>query len=130
MQWTEIRRAYPDQWLVVEALEAHTIPDQQRQFDRLAVIELCSDGSRAMATYRRYHKQHPMREFYFIHTSRPVLDIRERQWLGIRRGDVHTITGSSVRVHGSELVNCCWSAKSDLSGNPLVTRLNRYNPRQ
>jgi len=46
---------------VVEALEAHTTSEQQRQLDRLAVIELCSDGSRAMMTYRRYHQQHPTR---------------------------------------------------------------------
>ncbi len=98
MQWTEIRRAYPDQWLVVETLAAHTTPDQQRQLDQLVVIELCSDGSSAMATYRRYHKQHPMREFYFLHTSRPVLDIRGRQWLGIRRGDAHAISGTVIGV--------------------------------
>lgn len=87
MQWSDIRRAYPDQWLVVEALEAHTTSEQQRQLDRVAVIEQCRDGSSAMMTYRRYHQQHPTREFYFVHTSRPVLDIRERQWVGIRRGD-------------------------------------------
>lgn len=81
MQWTEIRRAYPDQWLVVEALAAGS---------PMPVNELCRAGSSAMSTYRRHHKRHPMREFYFVHTSRPTLDIRERQWLGIRRGDAVT----------------------------------------
>ncbi len=91
MQWTEVRHAYPDQWLIVEALAAHTTPTKQRQLDRLAVIERCTDGSGAMQSYRRLHREYPLREFYFVHTSRKQLDIRERQWLGIRRGNA-TVT--------------------------------------
>jgi hypothetical protein len=87
MKWSEIRNAYPEQWLVVEALEAHTQPDNRRHIERLAVIEPCADGRNAMQTYRRLHQQYPEREFYFIHTSREELDIRERQWLGIRMAD-------------------------------------------
>lgn len=85
MLWSEIRNVYPDQWLVVEALEAHTTPDSQRQLDRLAVVETCPDGVTAMRRYRRLHQQYPLREFYFVHTSQEELDIREREWLGIRR---------------------------------------------
>lgn len=87
MQWPEIRKAYPDQWLIVEALEAHTTPDRQRVPDRLAVVELCPDGSVAFQCYRRLHQQYPQREFYFLHTSRETLDIRESRWVGIRRAD-------------------------------------------
>ena len=84
MLWSEIRRNYLDQWLMVEALEAHTTSDNQRHLDSLAVIEQCPDGSAAMKRYRHLHKQYPEREFYFIHTSRRELEILERQWLGIR----------------------------------------------
>jgi hypothetical protein len=87
MNWLEIRAAYSDQWLIVEALEAVTTSDKQRQLERLAVIERCPDGGGAMQAYRRLHQQYPEREFYFLHTSRKNLDIRERQWLGIRRAD-------------------------------------------
>jgi hypothetical protein len=48
---------------------------------------LCSDGSAAFQCYRRLHQQFPQREFYFLHTSREALDIRESRWLGIRRAD-------------------------------------------
>lgn len=82
MQWSEIRKVYPDQWLIVEALEAHTV-DNQRLLEKLAVIETCSDGSNAMTCYRKLHKDYPQREFYFLHTSRKELDIKERKWLGI-----------------------------------------------
>ncbi len=84
MKWSEIRTVYPDQWLIVEALEAHTTPDNQRIPDRLAVIETCPDGNSAMQRYRELHLEYPQREFYFVHTSRKNLNIRERQWLGIR----------------------------------------------
>ncbi len=85
MTWTEIRKAYPGQWLVVEALEAYTAEDNQRKVARLAVIEQCDDGSSAMQGYRRLHQQYPDREFYFVHTSREELDIEVRYWLGVRR---------------------------------------------
>lgn len=85
MQWSEIRKAYPDQWLIIEALEAHTTNDNRRELDDIAVIERCPDGGNAMQSYRRFHQKHPSREFYFVHTSRLLLEIREKQWLGIRR---------------------------------------------
>jgi len=87
MKWPEIRNTYPDQWLVVEALEAHTKPDNRRHIERFAVVEPSADGSSARQAYRRLHQEYPEREFYFVHTSREELDIRERNWLGIRRAD-------------------------------------------
>ncbi len=84
MLWTDIRQAYPDQWLVVEALEAHSTPDHHRQLDRMAVVEKYPDGSSAMKGCRKLYKTYPSREFYFVHTSRGELEIRERRWLGIR----------------------------------------------
>jgi hypothetical protein len=44
-------------------------------------------------SYRRLHQQYPSREFYFVHTSREELDIREQQWLGIRRSHAHRVEG-------------------------------------
>ncbi len=84
MQWSDIRSAFPDQWVVSEALEAHTTPDRQRVVDRLTVIDQCPDGAAAFQAYRRLHQQYPQREFYFLHPSREALDIRESRWLGIR----------------------------------------------
>jgi hypothetical protein len=31
------------------------------------------------------HQQFPAREFYFVHTRREALEIRERHWAGVRR---------------------------------------------
>ena len=93
MLWSEIRKAYPDQWLVIEAIEAHTSPSNQRELEKIAVIETCEDGIAAMNRYRHLHSQYPDREFYFVNTSRKELDIRERQWVGIRRNDAVTAEG-------------------------------------
>jgi hypothetical protein len=87
MQWQEVRLSYPNQWIIVEALAAHTEKDSHRQLDKLAVIEPCADAKAAMQQYRSLHQQYPEREFYFVHTSRTELDILERQWLGIRKNN-------------------------------------------
>jgi hypothetical protein len=87
MQWQEVRLSYPNQWIIVEALAAHTESDAHRQLDKLAVIELCVDAKAAMQQYRVLHQKYPEREFYFVHTSRAELDILERQWLGIRKSN-------------------------------------------
>ena len=82
MRWTEIREQYPNQWLIVDALEAHTEGDH-RKLDQMTVVEVCPDGAAAYQRYRELHQQHPRREFYFVHTAREELDIRERHWLGL-----------------------------------------------
>ena len=86
MQWTDIRRAHPDEWLVIEALEAHTLGGR-RMFDRIAVVEVCPDGATAHDRYRTLHGAHPDRELYFVHTANEELEIEERPWVGIRRHD-------------------------------------------
>ena len=91
MQWSEVRKAYPDQWFIIEALQAHTTPDMRRILAKIAMLESCLDGKAAMESYRRIHQQYPTREFYFVHTSREELDIHERQWLGIRRSNAAVI---------------------------------------
>jgi hypothetical protein len=83
MRWNKVRKSYPNQWLVIEAVKAHSAKPK-RVLDKIAVMETCTDGTTAIQKYRALHKQYPEREFYFVHTSRPQLDIQERQWLGIR----------------------------------------------
>jgi hypothetical protein len=86
MRWADVCAAHPDQWLVIEALEAHT-ENQHRVFDRIAVVESCPDGAAALRRYRELHGEHRVRELYFVHTANAVLDVEERSWTGIRRGD-------------------------------------------
>ena len=84
MTWTEVQQAYPEQWLVIEALDAHSTGNR-RYLDRIAVIETCPDGKAAMTCYRALHQQYPMREFYFVHSSRKALEIEEARSVTRRR---------------------------------------------
>lgn len=84
MKWDAVRAAYPNQWLVIEALEAHTTSNHQRQLDKIAVVEQCPDGRTAFEQCGKIHDQHPLREFYFVHTARETLDIEEVFVPGVR----------------------------------------------
>ena len=86
MKWDEIRQAFPDQWIIVEATAAHTSPDSRRHLDDLAVIEKSSSGGAAFARYRELHRNEPQREYYCIHTSTAEPEIVEREWVGVRPG--------------------------------------------
>ena len=83
MQWPEIRRHYPQQWLLIEAIKAHS-EDDKRILDEIPVIGTYPDSVEAMKDYAQLHKQAPERELYVFHTDRRALDITERRWLGIR----------------------------------------------
>lgn len=83
MQWQEICKHYPQQWLLIEAIKAHSEADR-RILDQLAVVGTFSDSTTAMQSYLQLHKEAPERELYVFHTSREALDITERRWLGVR----------------------------------------------
>ena len=85
MTWEEIRKNYPDQWLIVEALLAHSEANR-RIVEKLTVVEAYPEAQAAMSGYLALHRSSPSREFYVAHTSRPILDIEERSWLGLRKG--------------------------------------------
>ena len=83
MQWQEIRNRYPQQWLLVEAIKAHSDANK-RILDQLAVIATFSTSVLAMKSYATLHHDSPDRELYVFHTSRPAVEVTERKWLGIR----------------------------------------------
>ncbi len=83
MQWQDIREHFPNQWLLVEAIKAHT-EGEKRVLDQLAVVNKFPDSTTALHTCQQIHKAEPVRELYVFHTSRETLDITERHWLGIR----------------------------------------------
>lgn len=93
MKWQEIRRHYPQQWLLVEAIKAHSEANASgtyRILEQLAVVSTFPDSVAAMRSYVQLRRegrlcfQAPQRELYVFHTSREALDITERRWLGIR----------------------------------------------
>ena len=83
MQWQEVRKQHPKQWLLLEAIKAHS-EESTRILDQLAIVSTFPDSVAAMKRYAQLHRETPQRELYVFHTSRKTLDITERRWLGIR----------------------------------------------
>jgi len=83
MKWHEIRTHYPQQWLLLEAIKAHSEANK-RILEQLAIVGTFSDSSTALKSYQQLHHEAPERELYVFHTSRETLDVTERRWLGIR----------------------------------------------
>ena len=83
MKWEDIRQHYPDQWLLLEAIKAHSVANT-RILDQIAVLNSYADSNTALNGYKELHREAPQRELYVFHTSREKLDIQERHWLGIR----------------------------------------------
>ncbi len=84
MKWQTIRTQYPDSWLLIEAIEAHTTPEKRRIVDNLAVINQFSDFYAAMDDYKQLRRQKPEKEMYVVHTDSEEIHIKEQYWAGIR----------------------------------------------
>jgi hypothetical protein len=83
MTWQEIRTQYPNTWLLLEAIKAHSENDY-RILDELSVISRFDDSASALDAYAQLHEIAPQRELLVLHTSQEKLEIKERFWLGIR----------------------------------------------
>jgi len=75
MNWQDIRQQYPNRWVVIEALQAHT-KGTQRIIDSLALVgAFDADFDPAWECYRCVHAADPYREYYPVHTGRTTLEI-------------------------------------------------------
>lgn len=77
MRWSQARAAYPNQWLLLEALTCRTVSGR-RTVDHLEVIDASGDGVRAMQRYAELRRELAGRELCFAHTSTPELVIEDR----------------------------------------------------
>jgi hypothetical protein len=82
MHWDDIRRRYPHQWLLVEAVEAHSTAGK-RILEDLKVLETFPDGSAAFSGYKEVRRKAPQRELYVLHTDREALEVSELRWFGV-----------------------------------------------
>jgi hypothetical protein len=83
MTWSDIRRHYPHQWLLVEALLARSKAGK-RLVDEIAVVDAYADGETALRAYLKLHRDAPIRELYVVHSDREELEITERFLPGLR----------------------------------------------
>ena len=84
MIWNEVKKAYPSQWILIEAINARTEGDK-RIVEQMDVIDsFGEDGDSAFQKYIEFHKIHKEREYYIYHTSNENLNIGVKKWLGVR----------------------------------------------
>lgn len=84
MLWVEVKKTHPNQWVIIEAIEAHT-EGNKRIIDQMTVVNTYQDdNNKALVQYLQFHRKHRERELYVVHTSRPELNILEEKWIGVR----------------------------------------------
>ncbi|MEQ6378738.1 hypothetical protein RZN25_18215 [Bacillaceae bacterium S4-13-56] len=85
MKWEDVCHAFPDQWVLIEAIQAHTNDESERILDEIAPLKKFSNSPEAMKAYQEIHREDPNRELYVLHTSRKEPNIIEKKWVGVRR---------------------------------------------
>jgi hypothetical protein len=71
MRWSEIRVAYPEQWLVVEVYSAHH-DGIGRVIDDVEVYGSCSNGMTAAKCAFDLERRFRTREFIAVHSCEPT----------------------------------------------------------
>ena len=85
MKWEDVREAFPNRWVLIEAIEAYTNDENERILEKITPIDTYSEPSEAMKDYQDLHKENPARELYVLHTNREQPNIIEKTWSGVRR---------------------------------------------
>lgn len=85
MKWEDVCQAFPEKWVLIEAVLAHTNETSERILDEIAPLKKFSNSPDAMKAYQEIHREDPRRELYVLHTSREEPNIIEKKWVGVRR---------------------------------------------
>lgn len=75
--WDQIRQHCPNEWVLVEALDAYTDDEHgKRIIPHMALIKALGDDSHvAWEAYKEAHHADRDREYYMLHTMHETLDI-------------------------------------------------------
>ncbi|MDC3424753.1 hypothetical protein NC797_09550 [Aquibacillus sp. 3ASR75-11] len=82
MRWQEVQKRFPNEWVVLEVIKAHS-DDGHRYIEEVVVVDRFENSLEAMDRYEKIRKDQLLREYCFFHTSRENLVARER-YMGIR----------------------------------------------
>lgn len=75
MTWQEVRELCPEQWVLIEAIEAHT-EGEWRICKNLRLIDRFDDQLEGWAEYKQLHREYPNRELFVLHTDREELEVK------------------------------------------------------
>lgn len=86
MTWNEVRTRFPQQWVVAEAISAHTDAETHRRVvEELSVLAAFSDPGEAQRKQLGLHRSDRGREILLAFTGWETLEIEEVLWAGVRR---------------------------------------------
>lgn len=85
MKWEDVRQAFPEQWVLIEAVQAYTNEDSERILEDVTPLDKYSNSPDAMKAYQELHSENPTRELYVLHTKRKDPNIIEKKWVGVGR---------------------------------------------
>ena len=77
MLWNEVRKTYPNKWIVFDSLKQH-------EENNKLIIEVFDDINDAFKCYRMLHRKDKMRELSFGNTKEELL-VYENERIGLIR---------------------------------------------
>ncbi len=83
MKWNEIRKQYPNKYILVEALKAYSC-DKKRYIEDMTVVSCFEGTKKAWEEYKKIKHDSPSREFYIFHTSKETIEVVEQAFTGVR----------------------------------------------
>lgn len=79
MKWEEVRHAFPEQWVLIEVVQAHTNEHSERILDDMDPLKKFSNSPEAMKICQEIHRYDLGREVYVLHTSRKEPHIMQKK---------------------------------------------------
>ena len=83
MLWSEVRKDYPNMWVVIETLSSK-VEDDIETIEEVTVVNSYDNSTAAYLNYRTMHKQAPNREYLFASTANEELKVKIQHWTGVR----------------------------------------------
>lgn len=75
MLWNEVRKAYPNKWIVFDSLKQHE-EDNKLIIEDIAIIEVFDDINKAYKYYCELHKQNKTRQLNISSTKETELQYK------------------------------------------------------
>ena len=83
MHWSEVRKDYPNMWVVVEAMKSHK-EGYEKTIEEVSVINAFKKSAEAYMNYQEVHQKEPHRDYLFASTKNEELKVKVQYWAGIR----------------------------------------------
>ncbi|QJX80344.1 hypothetical protein [Priestia megaterium] len=76
MKWEKIRNLAPNSCVLIEAITAYS-QDNKRIIKEMSLLEKYSNEKEAWSGYKQFHREHPEKELYILHTGNKDIEIEE-----------------------------------------------------